>query len=394
MNKKISIGVCISLIAIACTVTFVITWTVSLNMYNDIIPGAVRRDEISGKLQEIDSFVRNNCLFDLDEEELAYGIYSGYISGVGDKNTVYMTVSEYSEYAAHKRGQLVSGGIRVEKEESGYIAIMEVYSGSDAESSGIQKGDLITSIDGTDVLRVGAEAALSLLFGEENTRFKLDILREGQIIPYSLIRQSIDIISVETEITENNVGMIYISTFNDLTASQFESAIEEFIEAEVKAILIDLRNNVSGFYTSVSDMVNNLVPAGTIAFSEQKGGVRKELIVTDDNKSLPEEMQEIPIIILVNSETAGAGELFAAILKSHAGAQLVGENTAGNAYIQKVQVLNDGSAILVTVEKVALASGLDYFETGLSPDYEAKSGVTEDPQLQKAFEVIETIIKP
>ncbi|MCL1903665.1 MAG: S41 family peptidase [Oscillospiraceae bacterium] len=392
MNKRISIGVCISLIAIACTVTFVITWTVSLNMYNDMIP-ELRRDEISAKLREIDSYVRNNCLHNLNEDELAYGIFSGYISGVGDKNTMYMTVSEYSEYAAHERGQLVSSGIRVEKEDSGYITIVEVYPGSDAELQGVQKGDLITSIDGTDVLSVGAEAALTLLFGEENTRFRLNIMREGQIIDYSLIRQSIDIISVDSEITEKGIGIARISTFNNLTAAQFKSALEEFIEAEVKAILIDLRNNADGFYTpSVQNMVNDLVSADVIAFSEHKGGIRKELIVTDDNKALPDEMQDIPIIVLINSETSGAGELFAAVLKSHASAQLIGENTAGNPFIQNTQVLNDGSAIRVTAAQVILSSGLSYAGTGLSPDYEVKAGDIDDAQLQKAFEVLETII--
>jgi carboxyl-terminal processing protease len=359
-------------------------------MYNDIIPGAVRRDEISAKLREIDSFVRNNFLFDISDEEIVYGVYSGYISGVGDKNTVYMTVDESARHAAEKRGQLVACGIRAEKEESGYIIVTEVYPGSNAEHSGVLRNDLIVSIDGADVLQVGAEAALRLLEGEENTRYSLAVQREGEIINYSLIRQSIDIISVESEITDNNIGIARISTFNDLTASQFEAALQTFIEAGVRALMLDLRAVSSGFYDSVPDMVNQLVGANTIAFKEHRGGVRRDFIVTDDTMAFPEEMQNLPIIILVDSATSQAGELFAAVLKSHAGALVVGENTAGDPYHQQTQPLTDGSAIRVTVARIIFASGFDYTETGLVPDYVVEDGAN-DPQVQKAFEIIETI---
>ena len=392
MNKKISIGVCISLIAIACTVTFVITWTVSLNMYNDIIPGAVRRDEISAKLREIDSFIRNNYLFELNDEEIVFGVYSGYISGIGDKNTVYMTVEEYAGHAAQERGKLVSCGIKAEKEESGYITVAEVYPGSDAELSGVLKGDLITAIEGTDVLQIGADAALVLMQGEETTRYSLNIQREGEIIEYSLVRQALDIISVESEITDNNVGVVRISSFSALSASQFENALQTFAESSVRALMLDLRGNSSSFYGSIPDMVNNLVGADTIAFTERRGGVRSDFIITDESNFLPEEMSGLPIVILVDSGTSGAGELLAAILKSYAGALLVGENTAGNAFIQQTHPLNDGSAIRVTVAQIVLASGLDYAETGLAPDYPTDSGIN-DPQLQKAFEIIETITR-
>jgi len=163
VNKKISVGVAVSLIAIACTVTFVVTWTVSFNMYNDIIPGAVKRDEISAKLHEIDSFVQNNFLGEIDEENIAYGIFSGYISGVGDKNTVYMNIDEYTHHINEENGQLITTGIKAEKEESGYIIVTGVYPDSYAELVGVIKNDVITAIDNTNVREVGADAALKLL---------------------------------------------------------------------------------------------------------------------------------------------------------------------------------------------------------------------------------------
>jgi len=220
-------------------------------------------------------------------------------------------------------------------------------------------------------------------------------------LEYPLIRQAIDIISVESE-TVNNVGFVKITSFNDLTATQFNSALQTFNETNVRALLIDLRNNRSDVYSSepVGEMVNSLMGADIVAFTEHKGGVQRDFIVTDDTRGFPE---NIPILILADSSTSGAGELMAAVLKSYAGAQIIGTSTAGNAYLQQTQGLKDGSAIRLTVARIILASELDYAESGLIPDNEVKMEMEvdytieslnrniTDPQILKAFEIIETI---
>jgi carboxyl-terminal processing protease len=402
MNKKISVGVCISLIAIACTVAFVVTWTVSFNMYNDIIPGAVKRDEISAKLYEIDSFVQNNFLGEVNEENIAQGIFSGYISGVGDKNTMYMTADEYAKHSSEKSGRLVTCGIKAEIESSGYIVVTGVYPGSYAESSGVAKNDIITAIDGINVLESGADAAMRFLEGEENSKIGLTVQREGEVLNYSLIRQSMDIVSVEPAVIDD-IGFVRITAFNDLTAPQFDAALKTFSQAKVRSLLFDLRSCSSDIYDPepVSEMVDGLIGGGVIAYSEHRGGVRRDFIVTGDDTALPDAP---PIVILTNSATSGAGELMAAILKNHAGAQLIGGATEGNVYLQQTQSLKDGSAIKLTVAKITLASGFDYANVGLTPDSivemnseinytpETLRGDTiTDPQILKAFETIETI---
>jgi carboxyl-terminal processing protease len=400
MNKKISIGVAVSLIAIACTVTFVVTWTVSFNMYNDIIPGAIQRDEISSKLHEIDSFVQNNFLGEIIEDDVAFGIFSGYISGIDDTNTVsvYMTVEEHTRHANEESGQLVTCGVMIEKEESGYIVVTGVYPGSSAESFGVMRGDIITDIDSINVLDAGADTAMRFLPGEENTRVSLVVLREGEPIEFSLIRQAIEIVSVESSII-NNIGLARITTFNELTAPQFETALNKFEEAGVRALLFDLRANSSDIYNSVPDMVNRLTGADTIAFTEHRNDVRRDFIVTDDSRRF----EDIPIIILADAGTSGAGELMAAILKTHSDALIVGRTTVGNPFLQQTQPLKDGSAVRLTVARIVLANGFDYEKTGISPDHDVEMEVeidydidslranVDDPQIRKAFEIIETI---
>jgi carboxyl-terminal processing protease len=402
MNKKISAGVCISLIAIACTVTFVVTWTVSFNMYNDIIP-VTQRDEINSKLQEIDSFLRNNFLGEIDNERVSFGIFSGYISGIGDKNTVYMTAEQYVRHRNQESGQLITSGIMPERDASGYIKAGDVYPGSSAQSQGVQRGDIITEIDGVGVLEAGAEAAMRLLEGEEYTRVDVTILRDGELLPHSLIRQATDIESVHAEVV-NGVGFARITTFNSLTTAQWSSALTTFAEADVRALLIDLRGNSSDFYEPVSDMADSLISAEAaevLAFAERRSGVRRDVIVVSGESPFA----DTPVIILTDSMTSGAGELMTAVLRAHGGAETVGGITAGNAYVQQTQKLKDDSAIRVTVARIMLTSAPDYAESGLAPDYAEESGVIltnvalirdmelaeiPDPQIRKAFEIIET----
>ncbi|MDR0221994.1 MAG: PDZ domain-containing protein [Oscillospiraceae bacterium] len=398
MNKKISAGVCVSLIAIACAVTFVITWTVSLNMYNDRFAGVAVRDDISAKLQEIDSFVRNNYYGVVDDEKIASGIFNGYISGVDDKNTVYMTADEYAKSVRGESGKIVTCGIIPAKEVGGYIKVEGVYSGSSAEGAGVQKGDVIISIDGTNVLEAGADAAVKLLEGEDGTRFSLTAQRRGEVHTFQVRRQSLDIISVEGA-AGNGVGFIRITDFNELTAAQFAAVIQSVLKAEPKALVVDLRQNSSDYYEPLKKMLNGLVGAGTIAYTEYKNGIRRDFVVADSSERV-----SVPMIVLVDGSTAGAGELMAAALKSHLGAQLVGSATAGKATMQSTQQLKDGSAVRVTVARIRLTSGFDYEGAGLTPDYAVDmsadvaydinglgdiSAIT-DPQIKKALEIIET----
>jgi len=405
MNKKLSVGVAISLIAIACTVTFVVTWTVSFNMYNDMIPVA-SRDEINSKLQEIDAYVRNNYLFfdEIAEERVSFGIFSGYISGLGDKNTVYMTAEEHINLQNVEKGQLVTCGIKAEKEGADYIKVIEVYPGSSAEMFGVLRDDIITFIDSRAVLEMGQDTAIRFLEGEENTRVDVTIRREGEDMTHTLVRQAIEIASIESAMVDS-VGFVRVLAFSALTPSRFDAALQEFSSAGVRALVIDVRANSSDFYDCVQSMVNRLIGANTVAHTEHRGGRRQDFISTDDSRMLDE---SLPIVVLTDSATNGAGELVAAVLKSYGNAQLVGTVTAGNSYKQQTQGLRDNTAIRVTTAKIVLTSGLDYANVGLVPDYivetsgefhydleylanlENLEDIT-DLQIVKAFDIINTI---
>ena len=155
MNRKIPIGIAISIAAIACAVTFVITMTVSLNNYNDKIADVQQRGELYTRLQEIDSYIRNYSLYEISDDDMKAGVYSGYLTCIDDRAAKYYTTDEYYYKTRMESGNAVGLGMVLEKEESGYIKITNVYAGSSAAGEGILPGDIITSVEGTSVLELG-----------------------------------------------------------------------------------------------------------------------------------------------------------------------------------------------------------------------------------------------
>ncbi|MCL2755109.1 MAG: S41 family peptidase, partial [Oscillospiraceae bacterium] len=366
-------------------------------------PGFEQRDTNSSKLQEIDSYIRNNFFGDINELDISNGIFSGYISGLDDKHAMYLTPELHRRQISEDSGQLITAGVRAEREASGYLSVTGVFGGSAAEAAGIVRGDIITDVNTSNVLEVGAAAALQLLEGEENTSVTLTIRRSGESYAFPLVRRALDIVSVDADVV-NEIGFVRITAFNALTASQFNAALRTFEGAQVQALIIDLRDNTSGYYAPVTPMSNALVSAETVAQAEHRGGMIRDFVTTDSSLMFPEHMSEIPIIVLVNSRTSGAGELFASILRIHTGTQIVGMPTAGNAYVQQTHTLKDLSAIRVTVARISMTGGPSFAESGLTPDYEVEldSSVSyniselrdrelheiADDQIRRAFEII------
>ena len=162
MNKKLSLGVTISLIAIACAITFVVTMTTSLNMYNQKIAGVQQREEIYTKMEEVDSFVRSNAIAAIDEEILVESIMNGYMDGIDDDYAKYYSASEYYQKQQIESGTLIGTGIVAVRDESGYVRVESVYAGSPAYEQSVVAGDIITAVNAVSVLEIGAETAINL----------------------------------------------------------------------------------------------------------------------------------------------------------------------------------------------------------------------------------------
>lgn len=394
MNKKISLGLAISLIAIASAVTFILTTTFSLDLFNSTVKNVKERAEIYNKLDELDSYVRNNYNGTIDEDRLLDAIASGYVSGIDDKYARYYSVKDFQAEKLADAGATVGIGITVRKDESNYIKIVEVKENSPAAENNLMVGGVIVAVDDKDVLSTGYAAAVNAISGEEGTVLKLTIRRDGVDTQYQLARRRMEIISVTGEMLENNIGYIKITEFNSITPDQFIAKVDELINGGAKEIIFGVRDNGGGLLTSVSDVLNYLLPAGDIATATYKDGSTKVIVQTTGEHEV-----NLPMVVLVNGNTASSAELFAAALRDSGKAQLVGTTTYGKGVMQKTFPCLDGSAVTMTIATYETAKTPCYDGIGLKPNFEVAATSEEDilftgdKQLTKAIEVVKTIDK-
>ena len=400
MNKRIPLGVAISLIAIGCAITFVLTWTVSLNIYNSKISSADKYEGVYEKLREIDAVVRNNYIdaASIKTESIESGMINGYVSGIGDKYASYLQPNSYYELQQNSGGVVSGAGIVAKADGSGYLVVTNVYKNSSAYLNGVKVGDVITEIDGRNLLSMEEDAALDKISGEIGSKLTMKLLRDGEEISVSLIRQQIDIESVTGEMLDNGVGYIRITTFNEKTAEQFAGALNSLVDKGLKALILDVRGNGGGVIAPLKTMLNRLLPACVAAVAEYANGIRKTLIETDSVSNVG-----VPMAVLVDGGTASAAEIFAVALRDEGKAVLIGTQTYGKAVLQGTYSFPDGSALTISNAKVVPSKSEPYDGVGLKPDYVTAlpTGATldsvsreNDSQLQKAIEIMTPAAPP
>lgn len=396
MNKKISLGITISLIAIACAVTFVVTMTVSLNLYNEKIAGVQQREEMNTRLQEISSFVRSYSLYPIDDEAIKAGVYAGYLDGIADKYAQYYTTDEYYYKTMLESGTMTGIGLETAN-DGGYAKITSVMEGSPAYDAGLLSGDIITSVNNANVLEIGYNAAFSQLrYGDEGTKITFKARRSGEETEYTLTRSVFEIKSLSTALLDNGILYIRISTLNSLSGSQLTAALGELPEdAAISGYIFDLRDCSSGNYDSVSELLSPFVSATTLATAAYGNNSSKIIAETT-----PDNFTTLPISVIINEKTGGSAELIAVTLRDFNGAKLVGAATMGYGTLQETRSFGDGTAIDISVAKVTPEKQESlYDESGIKPEFAVEyAGVAEispenyantyDSQYKKAVEVI------
>ena len=404
MNKKISLGITIGLMALAAAVTFIITYNYSLNTFNEKVKSVSERESIYAQLSEMDKYVRANFFADIDEDMLINNIMSGYVNGLDDRYAQYYSAEEYAAQTQKESGITVGPGFSWGKEESGYIRVTEVTKGSSAEAVGLLAGDIITAVNNTDVIAYekGYDEAVSLFNCDEGTKIKLHIRRtneEGisEFFSVDVVSEKMEIISVEGQLIENT-AYIKITTFNDKTPDQFRSELKRLIGEGADTAIFDLRNNRGGLTDSLQGTLDCILGEKDVVTAFFKGS--EEVVV----HTTEAEQVKMPMVVLVNGNTASCAELFAFALRDEANAQIVGTTTYGKGVMQYTHKLTGGAAVKITVATLQTKNSGDYNGIGIKPNFEVSlpaevdlSAITEermlidDTQLIKAVEVASTI---
>ncbi len=386
MNKKISLGLALSLIAVSATITFILTSFFSLQNFNTKVVDVNEKAKKYAALQSLDNYVRENYYGEINEEELSDNILKGYVSGINDRYSRYLTAEEYKEEKADHSGDLVGVGVTLTRDESGYIRITEIFEDSPAAESGLLENDIITAVDGTDIKELDFDEAISRMRGIEGSEITLTVRRSGEDKEYKFTRRSIEVSTVESKMIENNTGYIKIKSFKENTSHQFLSALESLTANGAESLVFDVRDNGGGLVSSLEKCLDPLLPEGIIAVAEYKDGSSETLIYSDASEIL------MPMTVIVNENTASAAELFAASLHDFNKATLVGTQTYGKGVMQSTTELDNGDAVVLTIAKYKTIFSGCYDGIGITPDvYIENKDEKIDEQYNKAVELVQAL---
>ena len=398
MSKKVSLGVAATVTLIAMAVTFSMTMTVSMNMFNNTVSSVKNKERMYNKLSEVDRYVRANEYFDINDDTLNDTIASGYMLGISDRYARYYSAKAYSERVGLANGRLMGIGVSVVKDpSSGYARIIRVYDNTPATNVGLEVGGFITAIGDTSTRSMSDAAAMtSALLGEEGSTVNIKYLtplREEQ--SFEIIHANYTTPSISTvRLMDNGVGYLRIDSFTSGTAVEFRNAVNSLTNQGATSLIFDLRDNSGENLNAALVATDYCVPSGLIAQSQDKGGNVTDLRMSDENEIT------LPMVCLVNDSTASGAELFANALRKMAGATIVGSTTAGKGVLlSDPQSLSDGSAVVITVGILLDNEGKNWNGTGLTPDVDASLTndeqssyydftVDNDPQIAKAINAI------
>lgn len=398
MSKKVSLGVAATVTLIAMAVTFSMTMTVSMNMFNNTVSSVKNKERMYNKLSEVDRYVRANEYFDINDDTLNDTIASGYMLGISDRYARYYSAKAYSERVGLANGRLMGIGVAVVKDpSSGYARIIRVYDNTPATNVGLEVGGFITAIGDTSTRSMSDTAAMtSALLGEEGSIVSIKYLtplREEQSFEITHANYTTPSIST-VRLMDNGVGYLRIDSFTSGTAVEFRNAVNSLTNQGATSLIFDLRDNSGENLNAALVATDYCVPSGLIAQSQDKGGNVTDLRMSDENEIT------LPMVCLLNGSTASGAELFANALRKMAGATIVGSTTAGKGVLlSDPQSLSDGSAVVITVGILLDNEGKNWNGTGLTPDVDASLTndeqssyydftVDNDPQITKAINAI------
>ncbi len=391
MNKKISVGMMLTIVILAMTVTFSVTMLLAMRLFDSTVSSVKEKESMYNKISELDRYVRSNDYYTIDETRLYDTISSGYLLGTGDRYARYYTAEAYAELLDIQNGVLMGIGVEVAQDQTGYAKVLKVYDGSPAQEAGVEKGNYITTIDGADVRTMSsADAIQARLRGEAGTTVNLVWLNsESAEQTVDLTRSSYITTTIDYQLTAGDVGYIKIRQFDATTLSELDYAIRTLRNAGAASLLFDLRDNAGGLLDVALNCIDLVCPEGVMAWAESRDGTREAL-----GSSSGDSVVDLPM---------GAAELFASCLRDMSGARLVGTTTFGKGTIQSSpQRLSDGSAVVVTVAQLIPSSGETFDSVGLTVDVERDLTSDEqaayydytletDPQILRAVNTAQTM---
>ncbi len=332
-------------------------------------------------------FIKTESLQELPGPKMLEGAAAGIVNSLEDPYSTYLTKSQYEELQVQLNAEFGGIGVYVSEREGNQLTIVSPIKGTPAAEAGLKNGDIITKINRESTLGMSQDDAVHLMRGDPGTQLELAVFRpeEGQEIEFKIIRQIINVPSVEDKMVSQEplIGYIKLNQFHTRSAQEMEVSLNKMEDMAAKGIILDLRDNGGGEFEA-SLVIADLFLGESVVVSVQdaQGHIEEHTARAGS--------VDTPLVVLVNQNSASAAEILAGALQDNGRAVLVGEKTFGKGLVQTVFPLPNGAALKLTTSKYFTPQGTDINEIGINPDHVVKNpdNDEEDLQLERAIEIL------
>ncbi len=333
------------------------------------------------KLAQIQAYIDRYYLNDYDKEDLVNYAYRGYVAGLDDPYSTYMTKEEYDSFETSSKGSYSGIGVTFEKDSDGRYVIVRVAEDSPAEKAGLKEGDFMTKVDGQ--VYADTDVMAAKIRGKKGTEVKLTYVRDDEEKTVTIVRDKIVQKSVDYKMLDDNIGYIEITEFIDTTGDDFSKALDAVQEQGAKKLVLDLRDNGGGLVDDAVSVADHFLDAGVACYVQDKNGKTEEYKVEDGKTDLE-------TVVLVNENSASASEILAGALQDN-GYKIVGTKTFGKGVIQTTFNMKDGDALKLTILEYLTPDKHKVHKKGIKPNVKVKDDkdTKNDEQLDKAEDLLE-----
>lgn len=386
MKKKILVGLSYVMVAaLSCALTL----------------GLTMRQIPSTKLVALENLILERFPGEVDKTAIEDAAADAMVNAVGDRWSYYVPASEYAALEETMANSYVGIGISLSNPQQGTFVVKSVVEGGPADQAGMLPEDVIVQVDGNSVEDMTMNDVSALIKGEAGTQVTITVLRQGEQQSLYVTRNRLDTVVAKGNLINGTIGYVRIENFVSRSAEETIRTIEDLVSQGATMLLFDVRFNSGGYENELIDILDYLLPEGTLLSNKDKQG--KEEFFSSDESHL-----NMPMAVLINEDSYSAAELFAAVLSEYGAAKTVGAKTVGKGYYQNLFQLDDGSAVDLSVGRYFTSKGENLEGIGLTPDvsvdmsdednaalYYGTLDQEKDAQLQAAVELLmEYVVKP
>lgn len=389
-NKALLMG--LVLVLITSVLTFMITNTIDIAVGERVVISKSDYKNLKAveKLLGLKEYIKENYVEGAQDDVLMDGAMKGIFEALGDPYSTYLTPSEYKSMNEMTSGSFGGIGVIVTKSEEGYITVVAPIEDTPGEKAGLKTNDKLIKVDDTDLVGMELDKAVDMIKGEPGTKVKLTVLRDEvrQPLEFEIKREMINQKAVKSEMKENDIGYIRLSSFDSDAGKDFKKALSALQAKKMKGLILDLRQNPGGYVSSCLEIADELLGEGMVVYTEDINKNRE--VYNSKGESL-----NVPLIILVDEGSASASEILAGAVKDREAGLLIGTKTFGKGLVQSVEGLKDGSGFKLTTQKYYTPKGISINKIGIEPNIivkalEIKEGQraedVKDVQLERAMQ--------